>query len=79
MPSRRSKLSDWWSDYGPRWPAWDVTVYAWHQDKPDSDEEYEYLFTVYQMRYFASKSFAKFVPTAYAEHQLTAVREYSWR
>lgn len=77
-PSRRNRLAGLWFEFRPRWPKWDLDVYAWHMDKPNSDEEYQYLFSIYQIGWRTVKLMEKELPRAYAEHPVTVIREYSW-
>lgn len=74
----RYRLSDWWIDHGVRWPAWDITVYRWHEDKPNTDEEYELLFEHYQIPLRTARVLQRELPKTYAEFPLTVVRKYSW-
>ncbi|QIG57891.1 hypothetical protein SEA_PAULODIABOLI_204 [Microbacterium phage PauloDiaboli] len=72
------RLSDWWGDYRPRWPKWDITVYEWHEDKPNTDEEYRFLFEHYELPYRVAKTLERELPRAYTEFPLTVVRKFSW-
>lgn len=76
-PSRKSRLSDWWFGNGPRIPKWDVSVYAWHPEAvPGSDDEYEFLFTLYQLGYLESVRAVKYLGCT--DRPLTVVREFCW-
>lgn len=76
-PSRRSRLSDWWFDNGPRVPKWDVSVYAQELDaETGSSEEYKFLFTLYQLSYLETKRAVKYLGCT--DRPMKVVREFCW-
>lgn len=73
--SRRNKLSDWWFDYGPRTPAWDLHVVAWDQYSNPEANNYT-LFTLWQLGWFKARKARKLMQ--HTDRPIVLKWEYSW-
>ena len=74
QPSRRDKLKDWWFENHPRIPTYDFDVYSWHMDRSGQEDEYVYLFSLFDVPFYRSDSTYRLLTEAYSEHPITVVR-----
>lgn len=69
----------WWHHNGPRIPKWDVDVFGYDPESgapEDKEDEYEYLFSLYQLGWKASHSVVKSLQ--HTDRPLTVIRTFSW-
>lgn len=72
------RLDDWWGEYGPHWPQWDITVHEYHEEKAGTEDEYRFLFEHYQLPYRTAKMLERELPLVFSEFPLTVQRTFSW-
>lgn len=74
--SRWQHFKYWVDENRPRLPQWAVKIVAYNPDAKTEDEEYEYLFELYNLNYFEAKILEK-LPRM-TDRPLHAIRSLMW-